>query len=193
MKRILLIVAALLVINPALMDKKRINPAPEENHINWLSMDDLQVSMKKKPKKVFMDVYTDWCGWCKRMEATTFSNPEVVKYMNENFYCVRFNAERKDTFRFMGKSYYPDPVKKANTLAIELTKDKLSYPTFIIMEEFYQNPQPIAGYLTAPQIEPILKYFAGNIYKNKQWPDFQKEFKTTWVAADDAQAPPAGH
>ena len=52
-----------------------------------------------------MDVYTDWCGWCKRMDATTFENPAIAKYMSENFYCVKFNAESQKEVTFKGQKY----------------------------------------------------------------------------------------
>ncbi|MBC7553729.1 MAG: DUF255 domain-containing protein [Taibaiella sp.] len=187
---------SILMLSTALMAKKIIYtpaPAPEANHINWLTMDELQVKMKQSPKKVYMDMYTDWCGWCKKMEATTFSNPDVIKYMNETFYCVRFDAERKDTFRFMGTAYYFDPAQKANTLAVSLMKGKLSYPTSIIMEERYQNPQPIPGYQDVKTMELILKYFGDNSYKSTPFPDYQKNFKGTWRADEGPVAPPPGH
>src|SRR5690606_15282352 len=47
--------------------------------INWMTWDEAQVAMKKQPKKVWVDVYTDWCGWCKVMDKKTFSNPEVIR------------------------------------------------------------------------------------------------------------------
>ena len=196
MKRIILVASALLMLCPALMAEKKVKPeaAKETTHINWLSMDDLQTKMKEKPKKVYMDMYTDWCGWCKKMEASTFTNPDVIKYMNENFYCVRFNAERKDTFRFMGTQYYFDPSIKANTLAANLMRGKLSYPTSIIMEERYQNPQPIPGYQDVKTMELILTYFGSNAYKTTQFDAYQKSFKGTWIATDEGNtAPPPGH
>src|SRR6202008_4671840 len=69
--------------------------------IKWMNWDDVQVAMKKKPKKVWVDVYTDWCGWCKVMDKKTFSHPEVIKYMNEHFYAVKFNAESKEDIMFL--------------------------------------------------------------------------------------------
>ncbi len=194
MKRIILFAIAILMFSPALIAERRPEPAaPKENGIIWLSMDDLQVKMKANPKKVYMDMYTDWCGWCKKMEASTFSNPDVIKYMNENFYCVRFNAERKDTFRFMGKEYFFDPAKRANTLAASLMRDQLSYPTSIIMEERYQNPQPIPGYLSVPEFESIVKYFASNSYKSQKWEDYKKAFVPAWKGEQGPVTPPAGH
>ncbi len=195
MKHILIFTVSLLLICPSIMAKKTAPAPPKESGgINWISMDELQMKMKEKPKRVYMDMYTDWCGWCKKMDASTFSNPDVVKYMNENYYCVHFNAERKDNFRFLGKEYSFDPEKKVNTLAFELMHGKLSYPTSIIMEPLYQNPLPIPGYLTVQQLEGIVKYFGTNAYKTTSWDDYQKSFKAVWAATDAGPVtPPAGH
>ena len=109
-------------------DKKEVS----NKEIQWLSFDELQVAMKKNPKKVFMDVYTDWCGWCKKMEKSTFTNPDVIKYINEHYYAIRFNAEQKEPIRFMGKTYELKPGSNTNELAIELLHGQMSYPTTVI-------------------------------------------------------------
>lgn len=162
-------------------DKKDKKGAATE--INWLTFDELQVAMKKEPRKVYVDVYTDWCGWCKVMDKKTFSNPEVIRYMNEKFYAVKFNAERKDTIRFMGKSYYFDPQYKANTLAVELMQGKMSYPTSIFTEDNFMNPQPVPGFLEVPKIEMILKFLGDNIYKSQPFEEYSKNFKGSWASA----------
>jgi len=50
--------------------------------INWMSFEEAYELNKTQPKKIFIDMWTYWCGWCKRMDATTFTNPVVVEYMN---------------------------------------------------------------------------------------------------------------
>ncbi|MEY4282440.1 MAG: hypothetical protein RLZ39_1852 [Bacteroidota bacterium] len=148
--------------------------------IHWMSFDELQVAMKKQPKKVFMDVYTDWCGWCKKMEKATFTHPEVIKYINEHYYAIRFNAEQKEPIRFMGKTYELKTGTNTNELAVELLHGQMSYPTTVIFEENFLNPQPIPGYLDVPTCEMIVKYLGENLYRTKGFPDYQKEFKATW-------------
>lgn len=204
MKRILLVLLMIGAITPAILaggkgkgtKKKKAATAKTEasNEIHWITLDELQVKMKEHPKKVYMDVYTDWCSWCKRMEATTFQNPDLVKYMNDNYYCVRFNAERKDTIRFVGHMYHFEPSQRANTLAVELLRGQMGYPTSVIMEENFLNPQPIAGYQDVPTMEAILKYFAMNIYKSQPWNDYKAGFKPEFRTDLTPQAQPmAGH
>jgi len=114
------------------------------------------------------------------MDKKTFSNTEVIKYMNKNFYAVRLNAERQDSVMFMGKMYGFVPGMRANQLAIDLLGGRMSYPTSVILEENFQNPAPIPGYLNVVTMEKILKYLGENIYKSKQFPDYEKEFVATW-------------
>ncbi len=150
--------------------------------INWMTWDEVQVAMKKQPKKVWVDVYTDWCGWCKVMDKKTFSHPDVIKYMNEHFYAVKFNAEGKEEIMFLGKKY------DAGTLAAQLMNGQMSYPTFVFMEENFQNHSPIAGYQPVPQMEMILKYLAEGKYKTVKFDEYSKNFKPTWQ--EGAQAAP---
>jgi thioredoxin-related protein len=148
--------------------------------IRWLTLDEVQVAMKKQPKKVLMDVYTDWCGWCKKMDVTTFTHQEVVKYVNQNFYAVKLNAERTDTVRFMGKIFAYNPETRAHPLAIELLQGRMSYPTTVIMGENFGSIQPIPGYLTPENMEMILKYFHQNLQRSRPWDDYQKSFVPSW-------------
>ncbi len=149
--------------------------------IQWMTLDEVQTAMAKQPRKVIMDVYTDWCGWCKVMDKKTFSNPAVIRYVNENFYAVKLNAEAPGSVRFMGKMY--EGASGANALASELMKGRMSYPTTVIMEESFGNPQPVPGYLDVPTFETILKYFGGNVYKTTPFEEFRASYKTTWAVA----------
>lgn len=188
MKRVLLVAIALIAISPVVLagDKKKKAVATKEtaneNEIHWMTTDEVQVAMKKSPKKVFIDVYTGWCGWCKVMDKKTFTNPEVIKYMNQNFYAVKLDAERQDTIRFVGKMYGFVPDYRANMLAVELLRGQMSYPTSVIMEENFQNPQVVPGYLDVPTIERVLRFINEN-NKVKNWEDYSKDFKPSWAQA----------
>lgn len=156
-------------------------PAIDTNAIQWMTLDEVQVAMKKEPRKVFMDVYTEWCGWCKVMDKKTFTNRQMIRYVNTKFYAVKLDAERKDSVNFLGKLYGFSPEQRANTIAVELLQGKMSYPTTIVMEEYFQNPQPIPGYREASFFEMILKYMGENVYKTQPFEEFQKSFKPTWL------------
>jgi thioredoxin-related protein len=139
---------------------------------------------KKKPKKMFIDMYTDWCGWCKKMDASTFINPVIVEYMNDNYYAVKFNAERKDTVEFNGKKYInPNPTgaRSSHQLAQELLSGRMSYPSFIVLDEKLAKVTTIPGYRKAPEFEAILHYIGENAYQTQKWEEFSASFKGTAV------------
>jgi thioredoxin-related protein len=196
MKRVFLLAIALILISPAFIAwKKNPPPTPAENGIHWItSMDELQAKMQQNPKKVYVDIYTGWCGWCKKMDATTFQNPSLVKYMNANFYAVKFDAERQDVIHFQGKEYRFEPQYKANTLAVEWLKGSMSYPTAVIMMENFQNPIVQPGYLDVNQLETILTYFGDNAYRHQNGQDYQKNYKPRWSNGQATDmTPPPGH
>ncbi len=166
----------------------------EAEGIHWLSMTEIQIKMREKPKKVFIDFYTGWCGWCKRMEATTFQNPALIKYINNNYYAMRFDAESQYSFNFNGKEYHFDPQYKANTFAVEMLKGQMGYPTSVFMLENFQNPTPIAGYHPVKEMEMFLLYFGDNIFRHQQLGDYQKNFVSAWDKGESGpMAPPPGH
>ncbi|MDC3337739.1 DUF255 domain-containing protein [Flavobacteriales bacterium] len=145
--------------------------------INWLTWD--QAITKSKidsiPKKMFIDFYTGWCGWCKRMDATTFKDPNVVGYMNANFYAVKFDAETLDTILFNGSTFInsdpnfkkqtPNSRGKVHQMAYGILDGKLSYPSYAILDENQARLVTYQGAKPADQIMGILLFFETDQYK----------------------------
>lgn len=183
MKPVLLLFIALVMVGTVAMandkNKKTTKPATK-NEIEWISFEEAEKRMQKEPRKVWIDVYTDWCGWCKVLDKKTFSHPEVIKYMNTKYYAIKFNAERQDSISFGGKKWGFKPESNANELAVILMNGKMSYPTSIIMTENFQNPSPIQGYINVQQIEGVLKYLGEDTYKTTKYEDYNKSFAPTW-------------
>jgi thioredoxin-related protein len=149
--------------------------AEKKAPINWISFEQAAAKNDTAQKKVFIDAYTHWCGWCKRMDATTFRDSAVVKYMNDKFHAVKLDAETKDTIQFNGNKFVYKPENKANELAISLMNGQMSYPTFIFLDEQFGMLSPLPGYQTPEQLMVVLKYFGEDIYKTKKWEEYEKE------------------
>ncbi len=146
--------------------------------IDWVSFEDLSKISKKKPKKVMIDVYTDWCGWCKKMDASTFQDPKIIEYLNKNYYSVKLNGENKTAIRFKDKDYnfVANGRRGYNELAAELLNGKMSYPSIIFLDEELESIQSIPGYKDVPTLDMILNYFGGDHHKDTPWADFAKSY-----------------
>lgn len=126
------------------------------NAITWMSWDEMVKAQETERKKVFLDVYTDWCGWCKKMDASTFLDPNIAAVMNSGFYAVKLDAEMKETLEFNGYTFTnPNPGTKRSThqFAVSLLDGQLSYPSFVILDENFTRQHIIKGF---QQVEPLL-------------------------------------
>lgn len=148
--------------------------------IKWLSLSELQTAYAKQPRPIIIDVYTSWCGWCKVMDKETYSNAKVVTYINEHFYAVKYNAESRDSVVFGNRNYGFNPSYNANELAVYLLFGRMGYPTTVLLSSLDAQPAPLSGYLKPSELEAPVKYFGDGAYKNKNFPDYMKEFKGAW-------------
>lgn len=154
--------------------------------INWVSMNEALKLQKKNPKKIMMDVYTLWCGPCKMLDKITFQNPDVVKYVNENFYAVKFNAEGEGDIFYQGQSFKNpqyDPSLSGRNAQHEFASalQIRAFPTIIFFDEESNPIIPLKGYQTPSQLEIYLKLFQADDHKNitsqEQWKKYQEDFK----------------
>ena len=141
--------------------------------VEWMSWDEaMQRSVQDaNPKKIFIDVYTDWCGWCKRMDKDTFQNPDVAAYMSANFYMVKLDGEQKEPIVYNGKTYnyIPQGRRGYHELAAALLQGRLSYPTVVFLDESRQMLSPVPGYQKPGPFMKIARFFGDDIYKEKDW------------------------
>ncbi|NCF53210.1 MAG: DUF255 domain-containing protein [Bacteroidetes bacterium] len=150
-----------------------------QEKIQWMSIEEAYALTltESTPKKIFIDVYTDWCGWCKRMDKATFQNPEVAEYMNEHYYNVKFDAEQKESIEILGNTFefVPQGNRGYHELAAALLNGKMSYPTVIFMNGKFEMLSPVPGYQEAGPFMSIAKYFGDNIYTEKSWQDYSQQ------------------
>ena len=148
-----------------------------EGKIKWLTWEEAVELNEQTPKKIFVDVYTDWCGWCKRMDKTTFQDPEVIKYMNEHFYAVKMDAEMKDKIMFRNQEfkYVKAGRRGVHTLAYSLLEGKMSYPSFVTLNESYDRIAVSPGFKQKDQLMKELRFAAEEEYKKQSWQDYSGE------------------
>lgn len=132
----------------------------ETSLVNWIDLNEAETLFTQNPKPFLIDIYTDWCSWCKYMTKTTYSNPNIAGFINNNFYPVKFNSEKTDSVTFGGQLYVKQG--KTNKLAIDLLNGHLSYPSTVFIT---RNGQKfvVPGYKSVAQIEPYLVYASENL------------------------------
>ncbi|MEX2349743.1 MAG: thioredoxin fold domain-containing protein [Flavobacteriaceae bacterium] len=157
--------------------------------IKWISMNEALAAQKKQPKKIFVDVYTTWCGPCKMLDKNTFSNKDVINYINKHFYAVKFNAEGTEEVTYKDFTYtnprYQEGRKGRNathlfTHALKVT----AYPSLAYFDEKGNFIQAVPGYRTPQQLEIFLKMMTTDDYKKltttEAWNEYQQNFKSTF-------------
>ena len=169
MKKILYIFA-LMILGTGL--------ASAQEEVKWYSIEEAIQLASQEPRVLLIDVYTDWCGWCKRMDANTFSDPIVAIAMNEHFYPVKLNAEGKDdivigerTFKYVASGN-----RGYHEMAAIVTKGRLSYPTISYVDAQGKVLQAAPGYKTPEQFKVYLEYYSGETYKNQTFEDFSSRY-----------------
>ncbi|NLV18609.1 MAG: DUF255 domain-containing protein [Bacteroidetes bacterium] len=176
MRRLIIILISTVAI---VSTHAQASSASKNEKVKWLSIEEAEKQMKQSPKPLFIDTYTDWCGWCKKMDQDTFSNPVISDILNNKFYPVKFNAESKEEITFLGQTFVNDgKAGNAHQLAVALLRGELSFPTvvFLTSEEEKVYLTPLKGYRDAKEMELLLGYFSEEMYKTKSLEEYQKEF-----------------
>lgn len=148
----------------------------ENARVNWLTWDQAMAKSKDGKKKILVDVYTSGCKWCEKMEEVTYQDPKIVKYINDNYYAVRFDAEYKEDLQYQGKTYrfVKNGKNGYHELGAALLNGRLSYPSTAFLNEDLNLIQAIAGYKAPGSFECILSYIGGNNYKNQPWSAYER-------------------
>lgn len=166
--------------------------SPATAQIKWLTWEEAQAKNQKEPRKIIVDVYTQWCGWCKKMDKATFEEPNIAEYINKNYYAVKFDAEIKTDINFKNKVY--KFVHAGNSgyheLAQEILFGRFSYPTIVFLDEQLNVIQPIQGYQEPSSLDKIMKYFAEDYYKTTPWKKYEEMYKQQHPTPPNAPVPP---
>lgn len=151
-----------------------------QSTVKWYDIEEAFALVKTEPRKIIIDVYTDWCTWCKVMDRNVYENQIIAEYLNLNYYPVKFNAEQKEDVVVNGTTYkfVPSGSRGYHELAAALLNGKMGYPSTVFLDEITQMIQPIQGYIQPPQFDAIIKFIGEDHYKTKTWEEFQASYES---------------
>lgn len=178
-------VSLLLVVllsSAYVVDKNQHQEKVDALEVNWISFEEAVEKSKTEKRKIFIDVYTDWCGWCKVMDKKTFSEPAIANYLNDHYYAVKLDAEQTEDIQFNDHTFkfVPNGRRGYHELAASLLQGKLSFPTVVFMDENFNMIQALPGYREPKEFHPILTFFGQNDFREMKWDEYQKIYESPY-------------
>ena len=166
-------------------------PTELASPVKWMTFEQAVEKSAKEKRKIFIDVYTDWCGWCKVMDKNTFTDPEIAKILNEKFYPVKFDAEQTADVVFRGTTFkfVPYGNKGSHQLAMALLNNQMSYPNFVFLDEdfrivpIFSGSTSVPGYRKPDEFHIFLSFVSGDYFKSQNLQDYQQKlYKSPYTA-----------
>lgn len=136
-------------------------------NINWNKFDSGIANAKKSGKKVLIDVYTDWCTWCKKMDATTYEDAKVQKYLKKNFVLIKLNAEGSGKISYAGQSL--SPAEFSQGMGVN------GYPATLFLNSDGTPITILPGYSEPGMFIHVLSFINEEQYKHKKFSDYLAE------------------
>lgn len=135
--------------------------------VEWRSWDDGIAEARASGRPVLVDVYTDWCGWCKRMDRDVYGRADVRDYLAKRFVTIKLDAESGDKATLDGRTV---------TLAGIARRFRVSgYPTTIFLRANGEHLVSVPGYVPAERFRLMLEYVGDDhIGKGVKWSDFER-------------------
>lgn len=101
-------------------------PLVAQTNFRHISFEEAVKQAKAEKRLLFVDFYTDWCGPCRKMAQEVFPQKKVGDFFNEQFVCIKLNAEKE------GKEL-------AKRYSVKV------YPTFLVIDDKEQVKATITG------------------------------------------------
>lgn len=143
-----------------------------QTKVNWMSFQEAEAKNEVEPKKMLVFFETSWCGFCKKMDRTVFTDEQVAQYLNENYYAVRFDAESKESLSFDDIEYKFDSSngrRGAHEIAIDMLQGYMAYPGVVFLAEDYTSIRILQGVQPKELFTVFLKYITEDAYKDQDW------------------------
>ena len=120
---------------------------------------------KESGKHIVVNFTAKWCGYCKKMEKETFSMPEVIKFLNTNFVCIKVDGDSKNELNVSGYK-----ITEQNLARNEYRVT--GYPTFWFLKSTSERIGPVTGYQPTDRYLDMLYFVKDDIYQKMTFNDY---------------------
>ena len=160
---------------PLANDKDKKNPsstkktdlkAQNSNTLTWHKYDEGMAKAEKDKKHVLVAFYTNWCGWCRRMDKVTYADEEIRKVLNEGYVAIKVNGQSNEKVE----------VDKKKITETELARKfrVRSYPITWFLKHSGEKIAPYYGYADAPTFLTVLNYIKDDLYDKISFEEYLK-------------------
>ena len=143
--------------------------------VTWLSWEEAMERHATEPRPILVDVYTDWCGWCKQMDKKVFAEKTVSAYIHDNFYAVKLNAEQTEDIVYDNHVFKYDPNngrRGVHALAVSLLDGRMSYPSVVYLDENRNRITISPGFKPAERYIHELRYINEKHWQRMTFQDY---------------------
>lgn len=156
-----------ILLSAALLAASLAPHAAGAAEVRWRTWDAGLKEAASTGKPILVDVYTDWCGWCKRMDRDVYAKPEVSEYLAKHFVAIKLDAESKAPARYQGRSETGRSIAQGFRVT--------GYPTTVFLRSNGEHLVNVPGYRPAPDFRVLLRYIGeDHIGRGVQWAVFSK-------------------
>jgi thioredoxin-related protein len=135
-----------------------------ETSLAWYNFNDGLAEAKKTNKKVLIDVYTDWCGWCKKMDSQTYANKLVADYLKRQYVIIKLNAESNKQVRYKNQTYTEREIAAAFGIN--------GYPATLFLKPDGEPITIYPGFADAQRFKLVLSFIAEDHYLSKSFEEY---------------------
>lgn len=138
--------------------------AGDNSNLKWNSFNDGIAEAKQSNKKVLIDVYTNWCSWCKVMDSKTYADAEVAKYLSERYVLIKLDAESNKKLHYKDKEYSERELAVAFGIS--------GYPSTLFLKSDSEPITIYPGYADAKKFKGIISFIAEDHYLTRKYDEY---------------------
>ncbi|UCD18134.1 MAG: thioredoxin fold domain-containing protein, partial [Candidatus Zixiibacteriota bacterium] len=143
-------------------------PAVDSGTIVWRDYDEGMTLARQNGKHIMVNFATKWCGYCKKMNKTTFTEREIIGYLNEYFITIKVDGDSKRELNIDGYK-----ISERNLTRAEYRVT--GYPTYWFLKSDGEKIGPAQGYKSKDQLLDILSYVKDDLYDSMSFGDYVKK------------------